>query len=249
MSVLAAEGDESVVTTNEDTGTMTFNLSGTTFKVRPLAVKAVPDGVSASLDMLSDGRVVIVTEEGLALEVAPTASDLVSFAYGVEEASFPLTLRDDGSFELSLAGEDKFTGSFTYEDATSNSTEACGDVTFAADSTEVNAPSYAFTMTCENGDSQRIVPFVADSNFYESVDDANITVMTDRNTGIITVTGIGQFKPSFFSTSPSDAEAVFQAQNADINGIAYMPVDANGDGKMDYKIVSETRVQVMYAIP
>lgn len=249
VSVLAAESNESTVTTDENTGTMTFNLSGTTFKVRPLAVKAVPSGVSASIDMLADGRVVIVTEEGVALEVAPTASDLISFAYGVEGAEFPLTMRDDGSFELALAGDDKFTGTFTYEDAGSTSSEACGDVTFAADATEVNAPSYAFTMTCENGDTQRIVPFVADSNFYETVDDADIIVMTDRNTGIISVTGIGLFKPSFFSTAPSDAEAEYQAQNADSNGIAFMPVDANGDGKMDYKIVSESRVQIMYAIP
>lgn len=249
LTVLAAEGDDSVVTTDESTGTMTFKLAGTTFKVRPLAVKAVPDGVNASIDMLSDGRVVIISEEGVALEVAPTSIDLISFAYKVESMAFPLTLREDGSFELALAGEDKFTGTFTYEDASSSSTEACSDATFAADANPVNSPSYAFTMTCENGETQRIVPFVADSNFYESVDDADIAVTTDRNTGIISVNGIGLFKPDFFSTAPNDAEAEFQAQNADSNGIAYMPTDANGDGRMDYKIISESRVQIMYAVP
>ncbi|WP_339868239.1 hypothetical protein [Pseudohongiella nitratireducens] len=234
---------------NSATATLDISVGDTTFKVAPLGLKAVPAGLSPTINVQPDGRMIMINSDGTALEIAATANDIIAMSFALNDLGYPITNRDDGSFELALAGNDKFTGAFAYEDLSSDSTVACGDMTFTPADVEVNQPDYVFTASCANGVSQSIVPFVAETGFYDSVDNAGILVSTDRNTGIITVAGIGKFKPSFFSTAPTDAEAEYQAQNADSLGFAYMPTDVNGDGRMDYKLITGTRTQVMYAVP
>lgn len=238
-------------TTNLDSATATLDISvgATTFKVAPLGLKAVPAGLAPTINPQPDGRMTMINSQGTALDLAATAYDIIAMDFALNDLGYPMTNREDGSFELALAGNDKFTGAFAYEDLSTDSTAACGDMTFTPGTIDVNQPAYVFTATCANGVSQSIVPFVAETGFYESVDNADILVSTDRNTGVITVAGIGKFKPSFFSANPNEAEVAFHAQNADSLGFAYMPTDVNGDGRMDYKIITGTRVQIMYAVP
>ena len=105
-------------------------------------------------------------------------------------------------------------------------------------------------MTCsESGISQNIVPFPAQSNFFSALASLDIGVSTDRNTGIVTVSGFGMFKPSFFvSNNRTDAEASYYTTNSGNLGIAFQGMDVNADGVLDVKVITESNVQILYGV-
>ncbi|MDF1622625.1 MAG: hypothetical protein P1V33_04035 [Pseudohongiella nitratireducens] len=254
---LSASEPSSGVTVNP--ADMTFNAATATtllpvgdevIKLAQLGQRAVPAGLTLSGATRPDGRITIIGSEGIALDLAPTAEDTIAMAIALDELGFPMTFRDDGSFELTLAGSDRFTGTFGFDPLPAGDRAACGDMTFTPTAEiEVNQPDYVFVAECENGIAQNIAPFVAEAGLYESLENGGFTVTTNRSTGVITVSGVGDFKPSFFSSAPTDAEAEYQEQTSDTLGFAYMPVDVNGDGRLDFKIITASSVQVMYSVP
>lgn len=238
------------MTFNPATATTLWPVGDDVIKLAQLGQRAVPAGLTLSVATQPDGRMTIIGSQGIALDLAPTAEDTIALAIALDELGFPMAFRDDGSFELALAGDDKFTGTFGFEVLPADDRAACGDMTFTPTAgIEVNQPDYAFVAECENGISQNIAPFVAEAGLYESLANGDFTVSTNRSTGVITVEGVGEFKPSFFSSAPTEAEAQYQAANADSLGISYMPMDINGDGRMDFKVITPTSVQVIYAVP
>lgn len=239
----------SAMTYDVATATTSMPVGDDIMKFAQLGQKAVPAGLAPGAVTQPDGRMTLISSQGTALDLAPTAEDIIAMAIAVDAMGFPMTSRDDGSFELSLAGNDKFTGTFAFETLPAGDRAACGAMTFTPANVEVNQPDYVFTATCENGISQSITPFAAEADLYESLANGGLTVLTNRNTGVISVEGVGEFKPSFFSSAPTEAEAQYQAANADSLGISYMPMDINGDGRMDFKVITPTRVQVIYAVP
>lgn len=242
--------DPSRMEYNIATGTTTMPAGDGLMKLSQLGQKAVPTGLSSTIVTQADGRMTVIGSQGVSIDLAPTAEDIVAMALALNNMGFPMSSRDDGSFELSLAGNDKFTGTFGYDLLPAGDRAACGDMTFAPTaSIEVNQPGYVFTAECENGITQNISPFVAETGMYESLANGGFTLLTNRNTGVISVEGVGDFKPSFFSSTPTEAEIAYQAQNSDDLGFAYMPMDVNGDGRIDFKVITDTRVQIMYAVP
>lgn len=238
------------MTFNSATATTLLPVGDEVMKLAQLGQRAVPAGLTLSGATRPDGRITIIGSEGIALDLAPTAEDTIAMAIALDEMGFPMTFRDDGSFELTLAGSDRFTGTFGFDPLPAGDRAACGDMTFTPTAEiEVNQPDYVFVAECENGITQNISPFVAEAGLYESLENGGFTVTTNRSTGVITVSGVGDFKPSFFSSAPTDAEAEYQEQTSDTLGFAYMPMDVNGDGRVDFKIITESSVQVMYAVP
>lgn len=246
----SATFDISNMVFNPATATTSVPYGNAVMKFAQLGQRAIPEGITASTTFQADGRMTIIGPEGFALDLAPTAEDIIAMAIALDEMGFTMTTLDNGSFELALAGNDKFTGTFGFDTLPAGDRAACGDMTFTPTANiEVNHPDYVFTAECENGITQNIAPFVAEADMYESLANGGFTLLTNRNTGVISVEGVGDFKPSFFSSTPTEAEVAYQAQNADSLGIAYMPMDVNGDGRIDFKIISDTRVQIMYAAP
>ena len=246
----SASFNPSGMTYDKATATTSMPVGDGIMKFSQLGQKAVPAGLTAGIVTQPDGRLTLVGSQGVAMDLAPTAEDTIAMAIALDDMGFPMAFRNDGSFELALASNDKFTGTFGFDTLPAGDRAACGDMSFAPTaSIEVNQPDYVFTAECENGITQNIAPFVAEAGMYESLANGGFTLLTNRNTGVISVEGVGDFKPSFFSSTPTEAEIAYQAQNSDDLGFAYMPMDVNGDGRIDFKIITDTRVQIMYAVP
>lgn len=228
------------------TGALRVRADSQSYAATSTAVRLVPATIPEGVSYLSDGRAVAVAD-GVAIELAPAAVDVLGFAAATTRAGFPATFRSDGSVELALANNQRFSGTFAYDNLGA-STSSCGAITFGNPTGALNADTYAFSMRCANGITQRIVPFIGDSAFYRAVADSGLTVRTDRNTGAVTIGSVGRFKPSFFVNPLTSADQTFLTQNG-TNGFAFRSRDLNGDGRADYEVISSTGVQIMYRMP
>ncbi len=234
------------VDVNEITGALRVRADAESYAATSTAVRLVPATIPEGISYLADGRAVAVAD-GVAIELAPAAADVLGFAAAVQKAGFPATFRDDGSVALNLGNNQRFSGTFAYDNIGSGTT-ACGAISFSDPQGAVNSASYAFTMHCANGITQRLLPFVDNSAFYRAVTNSGLSVRTDRNTGAITIGTVGRFKPSFFVTPLTSADQTYLTQ-VGTNGFAFRSRDANGDGRADYEVISSTGVQILYAMP
>lgn len=248
----AAEGDMTAeVTYDEETTRYKVRFGTEVYIGQAVGVKAVPAGLNPGLVMLADGRVAMVGSEGIAIELAPAPIDIFYFGAAVDAQNYTPTFRDNGSFGLMLSNSESFSGTFAYDNLGAQDVAGdCGPVTFAAPTMAPNKPNYAFEMKCgDSGVTQRILPFPAQGQFFSTLADLELDVSTDRNTGIVTVAGIGRFKPSFFvSNSRSAAEASYYTTNEGGFGIAFQGMDVNSDGVLDVKVITENNVQILYGV-
>ncbi|GFZ77448.1 hypothetical protein GCM10011403_20600 [Pseudohongiella nitratireducens] len=244
----ATEADSTFdIAIDDETALVTVTLPGEKYVARLVSSKTVPVTDQPAFYFRANGNAMLVGN-GVAYELAPAPASRLAFTQAALAMSFPSTLRDNGSFYLKLSDTDRFSGTFAYDNLTGLSPAECGEVSFATPTTAVNTADYAFTMNCADNDiSQRIVPFVDAVDFRASVAGFDLSASIDRSTGFITIAGIGKLKPSFFVEPANDAETAFHTANKDSFGLAYMGEDVNNDGKLDYKVISETGVQVLYA--
>ena len=76
-----------------------------------------------------------------------------------------------------------------------------------------------------------------------------MTATTDRSTGVIGISGLGSFKPSFVTSSDlTPAEELNLLFYKDKYGIYMEQADVNGDGITDIKVITEDSVQVLYGL-
>ena len=85
--------------------------------------------------------------------------------------------------------------------------------------------------------------------FYTTIANAGLEALTDRNTGIIQIKNLGNFRPSFFASALSTADQTYLNANKNADGVAFRSKDANGDGRMDYEFLTSTGVQLFYGLP
>jgi hypothetical protein len=178
------------------------------------------------------------------------AYNLTNFVDVVESAGFTYTQNTNASFSLDLGDSSTFVGAFAYDNlAGSDLTSTCGSVSVTEPTGAFNAPGYSFGIVCANGVTQTVVPFLANANYLSSIQASGLSATIDRNTGVISVSGgVGQLKPSFFTAPPTEAELQYHAAAKDSLGIATQSTDINGDGIMDYKVITATNVQVLYGV-
>ena len=228
------------------TGALRVRAGAETFAATSTAVRLVPNTIPEGVNYLADGRAVAVAD-GVAVELAPAAADILGFAAAAEKAGFPASFRANGSIALALANNQRFSGTFAF-DPLGTATSACGTISFSNPTGLVNAESYAFTMSCANGIRQRILPFIDNDGFFNAVANAGMTVRASRSNGIITIGTVGRFKPSFFVTPLTSSDQTYLTQNGR-NGFAFRSRDANADGRTDFDVISATGVQVLYGAP
>ncbi len=246
-NTVAVTDASQTITVDAATGTVVVRLPTETYTGVIVAVRAVPNTVPNGITFRRDGRGMIVTN-GVAVELATTAANYLGFIGALENLGYAYTQRTDASFSLNIGGGQRFVGAFAYNNLTGKNLDTCGAVSFDTPTGAVNSPNYSFKAKCANGIEQNILPFPSNANFYNSVAAAGLTVNTDRNTGIITISGVGRVKPSFFVSTPTTAETAYHTANKDANDLAFQATDVNGDGIVDYKVISATGVQVMFGI-
>jgi hypothetical protein len=239
---------EADIIVDEITGAVKIVLPGETYSGAIVAVRAVPATVPNGIRVRRDGRTVIVTN-GVAVELAPTALDVLAFGAAVEASGYQFSTRSNGSFGLNLGAGSNFSGTFAYDNLSgASSITNCGAISFVEPTREVNTAEYSFGIKCANGVTQRVVPYPNSTSFFESVTAAGLTATADRNSGYITVSGVGVLKPSFFVSPRTASEVTYYDANKDSFGLAYQAADVNGDGKIDYKVISATGTQLFYGV-
>ncbi|MEX1196881.1 MAG: hypothetical protein WEB57_03330, partial [Pseudohongiellaceae bacterium] len=203
---------------------------------------SMPKGVS----FMRDGRGLLVAS-GLAIEIAPVPMDLVGFVSAVRDEGFEFNLRDNGSLEIALGNGQRFFGVAAYDNLVGVS-GSCGELRIKEPSGAARSPGHAYALECANGAVQRVVPFVHSPLFYQSVADTGVRSRTDRNTGIITITDTGRFKPGFYVSPLSEADKAYRESNANHRGVALRTTDINNDGVMDMMLITADGIQPLYGL-
>lgn len=209
------------------------------------SIRLASDLLPTENSYLPNGQILIVNN-GTALELGGAPVNNTSFTAAITGAGYTLEYVVGGNFVLGLDNNELFSGTFSFQNIAASG--ECSAVTFTAPTGPLNSAEYAFQMNCNNGITQRIVPIPQNPAFYTSVADAGIEVKTDKNTGIITVPGVGSFKSSFFVKPATAADTTFYNANKDSNNVAFRATDANGDGKTDFEVISENGVQLLYGL-
>ena len=245
-----ALGGETSIAVDEATGAVTINVPGGSYSAAIVSIRNVPAVVPQGIKVRSDGRATIVTR-GAAIDLAPNAFGLIEFIAAVDAAGFAYTQNANGSFALDLGNGQTFSGVFGYDNLIdADLTAACNAISVTGPAGAENSPSYAYGIGCSNGVNQRVLPFVAYSDFYSSLKASGMTATTDRSTGVISISGLGSFKPSFVTSSDlTGAERLNWLFYRDNTYKIYMEqVDVNGDGITDIKVITESSLQVLYGL-
>lgn len=211
------------------------------------SVKAVAAGVPPGITFRRDGSALIVTS-AVAIELSPISLDLIRFAAAVESSGYGFNVRSDGSLSFDLGQGNRFGGVFAYDNLTGKDLSTCGTLSIVNPTGAETSPQYAFGVNCSSGIQQRVVPYIENENFFASLDANKIPYSVDRNTGVITSQGNGRFKPSFFVSPRTAAEVTYHTANKNAQGIAFQALDVNGDGRMDFKVISLTGTQVLFGV-
>lgn len=231
------------VTTDSTTGNMTLSNGTEKYVAANPVSRLVPDSVPEGISYLANGTAVLVGN-GVATELSPTAFDQTAFSNAVTSAGFQVTYRSNGSISIALAGNERFSGAFAYDNL--GTATSCGAVSVTAPTGNPAAADYAFTVKCADGVTQRVTPIADNASFYATLANADLNASTNRNTGVITIKTVGSFKPSFFVTPLSLTDTTYYNANKNADGIAFRASDKNGDGKTDYEVLSADGVQVLY---
>lgn len=244
--LLAISSDTVQIEVDPFTGGLIISAPGERYYGAAVNVRVVSSTMPKGISYMRDGRALVVAG-GMAIEIAPTPVDLVSFTAAVKAAGYDMRMRKSGGIEISLGNGEFFSGAMAYDNL-SGTTGSCEAVQFMEPSGAVNSATYAFEMLCSDGSRQRITPFVHDSRFYDALAAAGSRVSTDRNTGVLQIQGIGRFKPGFFVGAPTAEDQAYLSANATAEGVALQTEDINGDGILDYVFISNVGTQAILGL-
>ena len=140
---------------------------------------------------------------------------------------------------------------FGFEDATDFDPSTAGAATFGSPTGQDESDAdYYFTVDYANGGgTQKLQPLIRDNAFFDSVAGYGYTVSTNRATGIITIDGVGDFRPSYVVSNLSFGDRVTHNLNKDSSGVSYAVTDANSDGLADVLVFTGSSEQLVYGMP
>jgi hypothetical protein len=244
-TVSQVEAGSVSVSVDNVTSQVIISLPGETYSGTIAGVRAAPSVLPTGVRFNADGSALIVNG-GFAIEISPAPIDLAKFITTVERAGFPFRINANASISLEVGNGERFSGVFAYDNLTGINLAACGALSFIEPTGALNSPSYAFSVRCANGATQRVVPFIESATFVSSVRAFGLTPSTDRNTGFVTIPTVGVFKPNFFVLPLTAADQAFHAANKDAFGNAVQYLDVNRDGKLDVRLITATGTQWLY---
>lgn len=183
------------------------------------------------------------------IELSPAAADLSSFIDGVEGIGATIELLEKGGVSISDGTVTAY-ATFGFESLQNIGDPNPSDPTFAGpDSGDESDADYVFTVNYANGISQDLQPLIADDAFFDSVIAFGYFIGQDRATGIISIDGIGNFRPSYVVSPIEFSDAVFFQLNQDASGVAYKVLDVNNDGVLDVQVLTSSLSQVVFGMP
>ena len=237
------------LTVDATTSRIRYTKGSATFAAFVKSVSPAPALLPDGQFMLADGSTLIIGNE-LAITLVPAPNDVIEFAEAIQLAGtggFTTLVSANGSVSLTETASGAVFSSLMSSAALGTGT-AASSTTFTAATGDPAASSYRFVVTYKDGTRQEILPSVADTSFFTSVQNAGFAVLVDRVTGGLTIGGFN-FRPDFFLIPLTTDDAIYLTTNADTSGVAYRAVDANGDGRTDYQVLTASGVQTVYGLP
>ena len=235
------------ITRHEDS-TMSWRLDdGSLYSMAFSGIAFLPEGLPGGVYPNSDGSLFVVYGD-LGIDAAVAPANLSGFLQEIGGMGYIPSLEAKGKVVIDLGNAEKFSGVFAYDDLRA-ATGDCTDVSIREVPGAVNSADLRYQLVCDNGVVQNITPAILDSGFYLSMIEQDLTVGTDRDGGFVHVSGVGVFRPSFIATGLTQDEIDLWQQSKDINDIAFVAGDYNGDGITDYKVLSLRGAQVLYGVP
>jgi hypothetical protein len=231
---------------NTENGSV-INYGNAKYSATSTGLLLVPNLLNDGVQTLPDGRFLAVSA-GNAMELTSAPLNVSEFLSSIALANYAASLRTDGSVSINLGNSQRFTGAFALDNLGTAST-ACSSVSFTEPTGAPTAAGHVYRALCANGPQQRITPYPDNVLFYTTIANAGLEALTDRNTGIIQIKNLGNFRPSFFASALSTADQTYLNANKNADGVAFRAKDANGDGRMDYEFLTSTGVQLFYGLP
>lgn len=187
----------------------------------------------------------IAIKNNLAATYVPASRDLVGLVTALEKANLQVTIESDGSLNLVTPTGGRFAGTFGFTDV-KKGTLTSAPVTFTQPTGDPKTTNYFYTVNYSDGSSQRVAPYVAADGFYSSLSALKFRIQTDRSTGVIVGPGNIRYRPSYFLQPNTAADLVYHGAARDRFDISYRRADMNGDGLMDYEVITSIGKQVLY---
>jgi len=243
-----AIGGDAKVVDNAQLNRTDVTVNGLYYPTEVIDIAIVANLATGASDS-SEGGVLLISDD-LAFNLAPSAKDLASFSDALMENFSATVTRNTASGSLLLENSDvKVSMTFAFEDASGTGSNP-GQVSFAGPTGDPADPGYKYSVTYADGATQSMLPYVADSNFLDSLDNVGFLGAIDRSTGIITLSNGLQVKPDFFVRPLSASAQVFlKSSGVDSNGVGFSAIgDVNGDGIDDYEIISAVGQQTLYGV-
>lgn len=245
MTALGAD----TLTVNSTTGAINYSNGGSNSVAFLKSIMPAPAVLPTGTFVLSDGSSAIIAD-GLVFIVVSGSNSITDFAgaiHSVGAGSFSTSITDAGVIKLTETASGAIFSSTMSTSALATAT-ATSTTTFEAPSGDPADSSYRFVVQYDDGSRQEILPAISDPAFFTSVGNAGFQVTTDRRTGIVNIGGFN-FRPDFFQVPLTASDTTYHTANADASGVAYRAVDANGDGRTDYQVLTATGVQTVYGQP
>ena len=190
----------------------------------------------------------MIVNDGVGIELAPVALDIVGFTAAIDQEGYSLTMKNDGSMEITLSDTDRFYGALAFDNVL-DAGESCDGVSIVGPEGALNDPAYAFGVRCADGVTQKIVPYVHARSFFRSIADQGFKLTLDRNTGVMTIPEVGRFKAGYFVSDLTAGDSEFYEASKDTHGVAYRFTDLSGNGiEDDVLFYTESGVQAIFRV-
>ena len=246
-AMTTALGTSAALVFDESNQSIVINYGNASIPARVINVGSIsptiaPDG----LELAPNGNV-SVAKNGVVTYLAPAAKSQTGFAAAIESAGLEVEFFNDGGVLITDTNGNRAVGSFAFEALTAG-TDTGEAISFTTPTGSPTDPDYLYKVNFSDGSSQVFAPYPFAATFYQSMATYDVTVTTDRNTGVITISGL-RLRPAYNVGTPNDADLTFHAANLDSEGVAYWAGDMNGDGIMDYTVITPGSTQVLYGMP
>ncbi len=225
-------------------------IAGDTFLPTYLVEAAITDPDILQGATIADDGTLIVVNGVLGSTYVPASRDRAGLITALEAAGISVEFEEDGSVNLVAAGGEKLSGTFGFDDVNISTLDSATAVTFTNPSGNPVDADYSIVVNYSDGSSQKIQPYVATDAFYESLDDLDVEVTTDRSTGIILGPDGIRLRPDYFVSTPTASDLTFHDANKDSLDISYrVATDFNGDGTVDLEVITASDKQIVYVLP
>ncbi|MDX1492359.1 MAG: hypothetical protein R3332_13845 [Pseudohongiellaceae bacterium] len=205
-----------------------------------------PATLGSGLSILANGHW-LITNNGLGIELSPLALDSLPFYSALEQALLPMNVNADGSINVDLGNGIRFSGIFSFNYLPLGSSQ-CQDFTLTAPQGDEHDPDYRYQIDCASGASQTLLPYMFTQGLYEFGSSTGFNMSTDLGSGIFTIEGFGQFKPSYLVHSPSAADLEFLQLHQSAQGVAFRAGFFNEDEVLDFEMISANGKQTLFGL-